>query len=194
MPRALRAPGAPPPAHAWTCDGERALISVRASKAAQVNLRTPQKESLTMKNPLARVKDVFGDKAKLVAAVEKFTGDDLWVGRMNANKGLAHVSNAKLLRLHDVFSAVKEKFGTRAKLIDAVLELEKRTKDAGFRSRLEAYPVPRLWDMYRSAQKRSGGGADKAATKKAPAKKVAPKAPAKKAPAKKTAAKKSTKK
>lgn len=140
-----------------------------------------------MKSPLSLVKDKFGDKAKLVAEVEKFTSDDLWVGRTNQNKGLAHVSNAKLLRLHNVFSAVKEKFGTRAKLIDAVLELEKRTKDAGYRARLEAYPVPRLWDMYRSAAKRNGAAAPKAAPteKKAPAKKAA----AKKAPAaKKTAA------
>lgn len=139
-----------------------------------------------MKTPLSLVKDKFGDKAKLVAEVEKFTSDDLWVGRTNQNKGLAHVSNAKLLRLHGVFSAVKEKFGTRAKLIDAVVELEKRTKDAGYRARLEAYPVPRLWDMYRSAAKRNGTPAPKAAAdKKAPAKKAA----AKKAPAaKKTAA------
>ncbi len=149
-----------------------------------------------MKNPLAQVKELFGEKAKLVAAVEKFTGDDLWVGRMNANKGLAHVSNAKLLRLHGVFTAVKEKFGTRAKLIDAVLDLEKRTKDAGYKSRLEAYPVPRLFDMYRSASKRSGAAAakaDPATKKKAPvAKKVAVKKVT--APAKKTAGRKSSKK
>jgi hypothetical protein len=32
---------------------------------------------MATKNPLALVKEKFGDKAKLVAAVEKFTGDDL---------------------------------------------------------------------------------------------------------------------
>ncbi|MFO0670326.1 MAG: hypothetical protein U0235_11970 [Polyangiaceae bacterium] len=139
-----------------------------------------------MKSPLSTVKEKFGDKAKLVAAVEKFTSEDLWVGRTNKDKGLAHVSNAKLLRLHAVFSAVKEKFGTRAKLIDAVVELEKRTKDAGYKTRLAAYPVPRLYDMYRAAQKRSGAKTEKAAP--AAAKKEA-KAPAKKTAAKKTAAK-----
>jgi hypothetical protein len=141
------------------------------------------------KSPLTEMKDKFGDKAKLVAAVEKFTGEDLWVGRTNQNKGLAHVSNAKLLRLHNVFTAVKEKFGSREKLIDAILEVEKRSKDAGYKTRLAAFPVPRLWDMYRSAAKRSGIGAPKAdagAKKKAPA--------AKKAPAKKTAAKTAAKK
>ena len=140
-----------------------------------------------MKTPISLVKDKFGDKSKLVEAIEKFTGDDLWVARTNANKGLAHVSNAKLLRLHATFTVVKEKFGTRAKLIDAICELEKRTKDDGFKKRITAYPVPRLWDMYRSADKRVNGSTKSAAaagakeTKKAAAPK-AKKAPAKAAP------------
>lgn len=133
-----------------------------------------------MKTPLAQVKEKFDDKAKLVAAVEKLAGDDLWIDRTNKNKGLAHVSNAKLIRLHETFSAVKEKFGTRDKLIGAILELEKRTKDEGEKTRLAKYPVPRLWDMYRSldhraragAEKRSGAPKAKAAPKKAAAKKT----------------------
>src|SRR5271167_2051399 len=114
---------------------------------------------MSSKSPLAVATEKFGDKAKLVAAVEKFTGDDLWVARTNTNKGLAHVSNAKLLRLHATFTEVKEKFGTREKLVDAVLELEKRTKDGGFRQRLLEWPVPRLFDAYKSAKKRSGASA-----------------------------------
>jgi hypothetical protein len=137
-----------------------------------------------MKSPLSAVKEKFGEKAKLVAAVEKFTGEDLWIGRTNTNKGLAHVSNAKLLRLHATFTTVKEKFGTRAKLIDAICELEKRTKDEGYKARISAYPVPRLWDLFRSVEKRVKGAAPKAAEKApkkaaaAPKKKAAPKAKA----------------
>jgi hypothetical protein len=140
--------------------------------------------SSSSKNPLAVAVEKFGDKAKLVAAVEKFTGDDLWVARTNKDKGLAHVSNAKLLRLHATFSEVKEKFGTREKLIDAILELQKRTKDAGMRQRLSAWPVPRLYDTYKSTAKRMGA-ATKAATKAAAPK---PAATAKPAPAKKAVA------
>ena len=78
-----------------------------------------------MKSPLAIIKDKFGGKEKLVAELEKLTKDeDLWVGRTNKDKGLAHVSNAKLLRLQATFAEVKEKFGTRAKLIDAIADLE----------------------------------------------------------------------
>jgi hypothetical protein len=145
---------------------------------------------MSTKSPLARVKEQFGDKEKLVAAVEKLGGDDLWVPRTNENKGLAHVSNAKLLRLHSVLSEVKEKFGTREKLVDAILELEKRTKDAGYKQRLSAWPVPRLYDTYRSTAKRHGvatAAAAKPKAAKAPAAAKAKKAPAKKAGGKTTA-------
>lgn len=108
------------------------------------------------KSPLAVVKERFGDKAKLVAALEAFAKDEaFWIERVNADKGLEHVSNTKLLRLYGIFSEVKERFGSRAKLIDAIVELEKRAKDSGFRGRLERFPVPRLWDFYRTASRRA---------------------------------------
>ena len=155
---------------------------------------------MSRKNPLAEVKEKFGDKEKLVAAVEKFTGDDLWVARTNKDKGLAHVSNAKLLRLHALFTEVKEKFGTREKLIDAILEQQKRSKDTGLRQKLSAWPVPRLYDTYRSTAKRNAAAsAPKAAASaktagKAASAGAATKAPAKKAPAKKAASAKTAKK
>jgi hypothetical protein len=165
---------------------------------------------MAAKTPLALVKEKFGDKEKLVASLEKLTSDDLWVARTNKGKGLAHVSNAKLLRLHALFTEVKEKFGTREKLIDAILELEKRTKDAGFRQRLSQWPVPRLYDAYKSTSKRLGAAAAKATSTKAKSgagakgkAKVAPAAKATKAatasqksarPAAKKAAKKASRK
>jgi hypothetical protein len=168
------------------------------------------------KSPAAIVKQQFGEKAKLVAALGPLTNDDLWVSRTNETKGLARVSNAKLLRLFSVLSAVKEKFGTRAKLVDTICEIEKRSKDEGFKTRLLAYPAPRLYDAYRSAAKRAGirvepptpvihsapgGETAKAAPAKAPKevkasakpaakKKASGKAPAKKASSKGSSAKK----
>src|SRR4051794_31963576 len=108
------------------------------------------------KSPSALVKEHFGDKSKLVAALGPFTNDDLWTPRVNEKKGLGRVSNAKLLRLYNVFSAVKEKFGNRFKLVDAICELEKRAKDEGYKKRLLEYPVPRLYDLYRSTARRAG--------------------------------------
>jgi hypothetical protein len=132
---------------------------------------------MSSKTPLALMKEKFGEKGKLVEALEKLSGEELWVARTSASKGLAHVSNAKLLRLHATFSEVKAKFVTREKLIDAILELEKRSKDAGYRQRLLAWPVPRLYDVYKSTAKRVE--ASKATPKPAPPKKAA--APAKSA-------------
>jgi hypothetical protein len=111
-------------------------------------------------SPFSLVKESFGDKAKLVSALEKLTGEELWVARTNENKGLAHVSNAKLLRLHATFTEVKEKFGTREKLIDAILDLQKRSSDSGLRQKLSEWPVPRLYDTYKSAAKRIGAQAN----------------------------------
>ncbi|NUP04710.1 MAG: hypothetical protein HOW73_01475 [Polyangiaceae bacterium] len=116
------------------------------------------KKPNTKKSPLQLVQE-FGGKAKLVEAVQAFTTEELWVGRTNKDRGgkksLARVSNSKLLRLHAVFSAVKKEFGTRDKLIGSILELENRTKDEGYKKNLSAYPVPRLYDHYKSAKKRS---------------------------------------
>jgi hypothetical protein len=145
---------------------------------------------MTVKAPHAAVKDKFGDKAKLVSALEKLTGDDLWVSRTNKEKGLAHVSNSKLLRLHATFTEVKEKFGTRDKLIDAILQLENRGKDTGLRQKLSAWPVPRLFDAFKAASKRNASAAK--ASSSAASKAAGPKGQAK--PAAKTAAPKAAKK
>ena len=141
---------------------------------------------MASKTPLSVVKETFGDKAKLVEALEKLTGEALWVSRTNKDKGLAHVSNAKLLRLHATFTQVKERFGTREKLIDAILEIEKRSKDAQWRTKLLTWPVPRLFDTYKSAVKRHAPPAAKSAKKAPPA---AAKAAAAPKSAKKTAKK-----
>lgn len=107
------------------------------------------------KTPLQIVKERFNDKDGLVAAVEKLATDDLWIDRTNDDGGLALVSNQKLLRLHDVLSTVKEQFGSRSALVDAIAKAENREKDADYRTRFDAWPTPRLWDYYRSAKKRA---------------------------------------
>ena len=43
----------------------------------------------------------------------------------------------------------------RDKLIDVILTSEKRTKDKGYRARLEKYPTPRLYDLQQAAAKRA---------------------------------------
>jgi hypothetical protein len=107
------------------------------------------------KAPLALVKEKFGDKTKLVEAVKAFAADtNLWLGHTN-HETLDHVSNSKLLKLHATFTAVKSEFGSREKLVDAILGLENRAKDAGYKARLMGFPVPRLFDAYKATKKRA---------------------------------------
>jgi hypothetical protein len=105
-------------------------------------------------SPIQQVKANFGDKAKLVSAVQSLATDALWLDRVNPDKGLAKVSNTKLLRLHAALSRAKEQFGSRDGLITALLNLGKRGKDEGYKARLATYPVPRLLDLHDSLSKK----------------------------------------
>lgn len=153
------------------------------------------------KSPLALVKERFSNKEGLVAAVKALATDELWNGRrLNSGKGLEHVSNKKLLHLHDVLSGVKNEYGSRSKLIDALVEAEKRNKDAGYRTRLEKASTPELVQQLTAVKRRTKLATAKAAPKvkaapkpaKAAPKAAAPKkaAPKKGAPKKKGAKKK----
>ncbi len=139
------------------------------------------------KSPIALVKERFKDKAGLVAAVKALATDDLWnAKRLNTDKGLDHVSNKKLLHLHDVLSAVKKDHGSRAKLIDAIVSQHKRSKDKGYQGGLEHKSTPELFQLLTVANKRAKVSA---AAPKAKADKPAKAAKAAKAPKAKKAAK-----
>jgi hypothetical protein len=143
------------------------------------------------KPPLRLVKDSFQSKEKLVEAVQKLATADLWIDRVNSEKGLARVANGKLVRLHAILSDAKQRFGSRDKLISAILELEKRSKDAGYKARLEQFPLPRLLDAHQVADRKAKAKSAEGAPKKKAAKKAPEaKAPVKKAPAKKASASK----
>jgi len=108
------------------------------------------------KSPLALVKERFKDKASLVAAVKTLATEELWnAGRLNEDKGLDHVSNKKLLHLHEVLTLVKKDHGSRAKLIAAVAEAESRSKDKDFLSGLEQKSTPALFQLLTSGKKRA---------------------------------------
>ena len=106
------------------------------------------------KSPLTLVKERFKTKQGLLDAVKALSGDDLFVNRLNEDKGLARVSNSKLLHLHDVLAQVKKDHGSRAKLIEAVLASVKRTGDKEYRTGLEKKSTPELADMLRVAKKK----------------------------------------
>ena len=106
-------------------------------------------------SPLAQVKEKFNSKAELVAAVRELATEQLWIDRLNEDKGLERVSNQKLLHIHQTLTEVKEEFGSRDKLISAICDLENRAKDEDYVGRLKRWPTPRLLDWYKSAKKRA---------------------------------------
>ncbi len=81
---------------------------------------------MASKTPLALVKEKFGEKAKLVTAIEKLAGDMASGSRARTRtKGCSRTCrNAKLLRpVHATFTEVKDKFGSRDQArAEAVLE------------------------------------------------------------------------
>jgi len=107
------------------------------------------------KTPLAEIKERFGSKENLVKELKTiFEKGDMFLDRLNADKGLDHVANSKLIKLHDVAAEVKERFSSRAKLTEDLLKMLKREKDAGLKSRFDKWGLPRLWDYYKAATKR----------------------------------------
>lgn len=67
--------------------------------------------------------------------------------------GLVHVSNKKLLRLHEVATSVQSRFQTCDNLVAEILKLRSPGPkvDEDYKRKLESYSVKRLWDVYRSA-------------------------------------------
>ena len=106
------------------------------------------------KSPLAEVKERFGSKEKLVKELQTlFDKTDLFENKLNADKGLAHVANAKLIKLYDVATEVKDRFSTRAKMVDDLLKTMNREKDSDLKAKFEQWSLPRLWDYYKSNAK-----------------------------------------
>ena len=77
---------------------------------------------------------------------------------------LATVSNRKLLRLAEVGKAIKDKYGSKDKLVAALSQALGKAKDKDYVARLKNYSSARLLDMARAAERRARrvGGKKKA--------------------------------
>ena len=86
---------------------------------------------------------------KLVTLVESDESKD------DMRKRLLGVANGKLLHLHEVASMVKEKYGSRDKLLGAAANALGRTKDKDYLAKLETYSTAKLLDVTLSAERRA---------------------------------------
>ena len=130
-------------------------------------------------SPLARVKEEFGGKDKLVDKLVGLVdaGDE---SKDDLRRRLLGAANSKLLRLHGVATKVKAQ-GGHDKLAAAAATGLGHGKDKDYVVKLESFSNGRLVDMLETAErraKRKSAAPAKEAAPKAAAKAKAPKASA----------------
>jgi hypothetical protein len=111
----------------------------------------------TKKSPLARQKEEHGSKEKLVDKLVTLLGQ---IRKTEEDKDelkarLLAASNKKLIRLFEVGSEIREKFGSVEKLAEATATALGKAKDAPYVGKLKALTPGKLLDAFRSAEKRN---------------------------------------
>jgi hypothetical protein len=108
---------------------------------------------MSHKSPLEVVNDQFGGKDKLVDKLVALLESD--EPKEELRKRLLAVANKKLLRLHRVATTVKDKYGSRDKLVEQTATSVNRAKDKDYRTRLESYSTSRLVDIAAVSERRA---------------------------------------
>jgi hypothetical protein len=108
---------------------------------------------MAKKTPLTQVNDTFGGKDKLVDKLVALLESD--EAKDEVRKRLLSVPNSKLLHLHEVASMVKEKYGSRGKLLSAAAQALGRAKDKDYLAKLESYSTAKLLDVTLIAERRA---------------------------------------
>jgi hypothetical protein len=123
---------------------------VKAAKKAPAAAKTAS----AARHPFGRVKDRHGSKEALVKTlVEPLAAGDEDTEVLRGR--LLKASNQQLLRLQGVVATVKEKWGGRDKLIDAIGKAMNKAKDRDYLARLAAMSLPRLLDLASATARRA---------------------------------------
>lgn len=101
------------------------------------------------KTPLQLVKDEFGSKealaSKLLPLLERPEDED----KDEFERRVRTASNKKLLRLWTAEAAVKDQFGSKDKLIEAIVKAKFLGANPDYAARIAKYTKTRLLDMHR---------------------------------------------
>lgn len=104
------------------------------------------------RHPRARVVEAHGSKAALAKAIAAaIARADQDAGTLESQ--LKKASNAQLLRLSRATQVLKEKFGSRDKLIAAIGAATKKSKDKDYLAKLDSYSLPQLLDLAAASQR-----------------------------------------
>lgn len=104
------------------------------------------------KTPMQQIKERFGGKDKLVAELVGLMKRPSELTKDQFRKRLMAQSNRKLMILHARETAIKDRFGSREKLIEALLAArmgKQQKEDKGFRTHLEKRSNGQLLDQAR---------------------------------------------
>lgn len=104
------------------------------------------------RHPRARVVAKHGSKAELAKTIATaIARADQDAGSLEAQ--LKKASNAQLLRLARATQTLKDKFGSRDKLIAAIGAAKNKAKDKDYLAKLDSYSLPQLLDLAASSQR-----------------------------------------
>lgn len=109
---------------------------------------------MAKETPLQAVKRLYGSKDKLiesVVGVAKQAGEDA----AEVKERLVSASNKKLLRLAEVSKQIKDDYGSKDKLADALAKALGRAKDSDYVTKLKGLSATRLLDMMKAAGRRA---------------------------------------
>ncbi len=128
-----------------------------APKAKVVKAPKPEKKaavSTKARHPRARVLEAHGSKEALAKSLAPLVGrTDEDTDSIEAR--LKTASNAQLLRLSAVTATVKQKYGSRDGLIEAIGKAEKKSKDKDYLAKLGTISLPQLLVMATAADRRA---------------------------------------
>ncbi|RAL22245.1 hypothetical protein DL240_10350 [Lujinxingia litoralis] len=105
---------------------------------------------MAKKTPMQRVKEEYGSKealAEKVLGVLDRPEDEEAVAAFENN--VKTMSNRKLLRLWDAHQLMTSKFGTKAKLVDAITNARFKGGNEDYARKLGTFTLPRLLDVAR---------------------------------------------
>jgi hypothetical protein len=107
---------------------------------------------MTTLTPFQKVQKLHGGKEQLVDKIADVLerGEE---SKDDVKKRLQSSSNTKLLRLFETATELKDRFGTKEKLVDAILAKMNRKGDQDYRQKLLLWSPGRLLDLHRSKER-----------------------------------------
>lgn len=132
----------------------KAAAPKAAPKAPKAPKEKTEAKPALPRHPKARLAKLHESKEKLAKSLAPaLVGEHDDEGTIAER--LRTASNAQLLRLQHVVETVQQKWGSRAKLIEAIGTAEKKATDKDYLAKLQALPLPHLLDLAVAHERRA---------------------------------------